>query len=126
MWTVKFEFLNDLGIWKDDHLDNNGEGFCFSEATEVANDISGGFIPTRGVKVVSMNGKQKAKAVNGWYRVYQVIKTCGGKNYEVRYAKKADALTFMDHCGGVLFWTDFPSREIAQRFLDYKLGDIWW
>lgn len=36
LYKVTFEFLNEIGEWKRDCLDNNGDGYTLKAATEVA------------------------------------------------------------------------------------------
>jgi len=48
-YKVTFQFVNDLGKWTDDYLDNNGEGFDLEEASETATELA--YLGCRFVKV---------------------------------------------------------------------------
>lgn len=68
---------------------------------------------------------QRVKKISGGiYRVYGVHRT--KDDFEVRYAKKSDAESFMHRCGGYLIWQDFEDRLDAQKYLTENLGFIWW
>ena len=39
MYKVIFQFLNESGKWKEDHLDNNGRGYNYPKAKSVYSQL---------------------------------------------------------------------------------------
>lgn len=76
MYRVSFEFLNELGEWKATDLSNNGKGFTYRAAEEIAGDLrqrGAGSIQHRNIKIEEFKPINTKLSLSGCWKMVNAI-----------------------------------------------------